>query len=132
MGNKHEGEVHEKSLKDEIRKTLSRLLVNNSKFYKSFDTSKINWNEIRETFFESNKGKVLQSITTDKSDLLLLYMMINPIEWEKIILGKKFKKYIPIYKLLQTEDWMFILQHTPINKSDDIKDIIIYFLSKIN
>ena len=132
MSNKYEQEVHDHALKNEIRRTLSRLLTNNSKFYKTFDKTKINWNKIKNEFFESNKGKVLQNITTDKMDLFHLYMMINPIGWEKLILGKKFKKYIPIRRIIQPEDWMFVLQNTPIDSPDDIKDIVLYFVTKLN
>jgi hypothetical protein len=127
-----ENEVHEKSMKDELKKTLSKLLVDQSNFNKTFDKMTINWNKIYTDFYETNKGKILQSITTNKTDLFNLYMMINPLNWEKLILGENFKTYIPIHKLLQTDDLVFILQNTPIDKPEDIEKITRYFIMKLN
>jgi len=127
-----EKETHKNSLKNELKKTLLHLLVDRRKLFKLHDKMTINWIKIQDEFFESSKGKVLQSITKDKTHLLNLYMMINPPLWEKLILEGKFKKYIPICKLLQTEDYIFILENTPIEKLEDIKNIINYFIMKIN
>ena len=119
-------------IKDELKKTLTKFLFNHSVFREIFNNTNINFNELRDKFYESNKGKVLQSITTNKDDIFYLYLMINPLEWEKFVLGKDFKKYIPIHKLLQTDDWIFILENTPIEKPENIKDIILYFMMKMN
>lgn len=138
MGNKNERDVHNKGMESEIKIVISRLLVNNSKFYKTLQKKqiKIKWAEIFEKFYDSNKGKILQTLfpqnIISKNDLLNLYMLINPIEWEKVILEENFKKYIPIRKLLQPEDWIFTLQNTPIKQSDDIKNIVLYFIMKLN
>jgi hypothetical protein len=127
-----EKETHENAFKNELKKTLLQLLVNVKKLLSIHDKMSINWNKIKDEFYESNKGKVLQSYTKDKTELLNLYMMINPIMWEKLILEDKFKEYIPIDKLLQTEDYIFILENTPIEKLEDIKNIINYFIMKIS
>jgi len=126
-----EKKLYENSIKDELKKTLARLLFNHSVFHKILSNKDINFDEIRDSFYDSNKGKVLQSITNDKNDVFYLYTMINPLQWEKLILGKYFKKYIPIQKLLQTDDWIYILENTPIEKPEDIKNIVLYFMMKI-
>ena len=58
---------------------------------------------------ESGKGvyKVRDVVVPenyDKNDVFYLYTMISPLEWEKLILGKNFKKYIPINTLSTVTD----------------------------
>lgn len=124
--------MHENNLKNELKKSLSRLLFDHSVLRKIFINLDADYDDISNKFYNSNKGKVLQSITINKDEVFYLYLMINPLQWEKLILGKSFKKYIPIKKLLQTEDWIFTLENTPIEKPEDIKNIVLYFMMKIN
>jgi serine/threonine protein kinase len=131
----NENILYEESIKGELKKCLSRLLFDHSiirDIFNNNNTFNTHFNELRDKFYDSNKGKVLQSITTNKDDVFYLYIMINPLDWEKLFLGKDFKKYVPIHKLLQTDDWIFILENTPIEKPENIKDIILYFMMKIN
>ena len=54
-----------------------------------------------------------------------------PEKFQKLILGDKFKKTIPVKLYMPFEDLIFLLNATPIKEISDLKTIANYFINKI-
>jgi serine/threonine protein kinase len=132
---KHESKLlTKKNINSEIRNILN--IVASIEFYGTL--SKDFWNKnyllfinFDKQFFNSTNLLLVDKLVKHQNNKLLLFKMIYPEKYQKLILGKKFKKVIDNILRIPIEDYIYLLNATHIKNVNDIKHIILYFIIKL-
>ena len=131
-----EKKKHSYNLKHEFKTVIKSIAVDDDNFFKYVYKvkPKIKFYKIAQKFYDSEEGKKLRLLLNNASkwEILMLFRMVNHLEFQKYILGNKFKRFIKARFLYDTDDLIFICKNYPKKDRKDIKVIIDYFLLKMN
>ena len=127
--------TYKHNMKFEIMHTLSNIFIEDDHFYKQLGDMYPNFDIIPNKAMEFDKtdeSKFIKSFakTSNMFEVLRLYMVLNPSKYLKFLLGDKYKP-LEIKYLLSPDDVIYLCINLPIEKSDDIKKIIDYFMLKL-
>lgn len=122
----NEKNYYENTKKSEIS-VLSNFFITNN-FWKYIENTdiKINTKNYYTLVEETNEFKILNNILKDKHKKHRLFYMLFPEIYQKILLGKKYKKFIPEKLRIPIEDIIFAIK-----AGDDYLKIINYFIFKL-
>ncbi len=116
--------------KYEILWSLSELIVNLTQVWEKLDVT-FNFEKLKKEFIKMPEYQVISKLVSDDENQILLFQIMYPDKFQKIILGDKFKKTIPVKLYLPFEDLIFLLNATPIKEITDLKTIANYFIKQL-
>ena len=113
----------------ELQQVISYYLIDYTKLDKKIKKEKINYdyNEIYKQFLKSNEYDLLTQYTNNNDLKFILYTIIYPDKYQKLIFKNKFKKIIPPSLRCDVQDIIYLIQN-----KNNIHNIINYFIQKIN
>lgn len=113
----------------ELQQVISYYLIDYTKLDKKIKKEKINYDydEIYKQFLKSNEYDLLTQYTNNNDLKFILYTIIYPDKYQKLIFKNKFKKIIPPLLRCDVQDIIYLIQN-----KNNIHSIINYFIQKIN
>jgi hypothetical protein len=124
LKNKNEENIFNMWMKDELPMLI--YIFTKTKFWDMVDKKKINIPKFNKTYDEFKKFdeyNFIKLLTNNKYSQMYLFEVIYPENWQRLLLGSKFKKFIPVHLLIPIEDIIMFVK-----LDNDYLNIINYFI----
>lgn len=139
---KNEKQDYEYNMKYECHRMIGAYFYYNEDFNKINNKLKkikplnreyINFQLISNSFLGYNINEMLNRNKYDHDiyDMSIMYLLINPDQFQKILFGDKKYKSIPFHSILDPEDFRYVVKFLPNQSYTDIKEIGYYFINKL-
>lgn len=117
---------HQHNLKYEFTDMKSLLVKSDFWDYLNKRKIKTDRDKTFDRFRKTDEYKIISRITTDTHDQLFLFEVMYPEKYQKAVLGRSFKKYMPSRLLIPNEDIFFML-----HAGWAAEDLFLFFKSRL-